>query len=238
MRQDAITIRMDEFAKTIADIKELKKEAKWDQIIKLIAEDVHRLLGISPKELRQLTETGIMAKLIRNGSVATTWIPYKKIMVIALLKEIGDYAAVKSPPRGGRGWYLKALHLLLDSSAQDELCDCSNLVPNVEMLLTALSDSALPVRTRLNLMREYERRWQFDRVRDEFLAALETAPKSLVLINFGIAFFERLNAASDATLAACNLPRLECAAVFTDLVAKKVLLSSSTIHTGKPIILL
>lgn len=221
MRRDYISVKMDEFALTLAEIAALKQEGKWDQTINVIGENLHRLLGIGPKEFRKLTETGLLAQLIKNGSAPTVWVPYKKIILIALLKETGDYATMKAPPRGGRGWYLKALHLLLDALAHDELRGQSELVPQVEVLLTALSDSPLPVRTRLLLMREYERRGQFAQAREELKAALEKAPKSSTLLNLGIAFFERLNGENDATLVGGGLPRSELQAIMSELLTRK-----------------
>jgi uncharacterized protein HemY len=89
------------------------------------------------------------------------------------------------------------------------------------VLLTALSDSPLPVRTRLLLMREYERRGQFAQAREELKAALEKAPKSSTLLNLGIAFFERLNGENDATLVGGGLPRSELQAIMSELLTRK-----------------
>ena len=223
MRRDIISVKMDEFALTLANIELLKKEAKWDQAINVIGENLHRLLGISAKEFRKLTETGLLAQLIKNCASPTVWLPYRKIILIALLKETGDCATMKAPPRGGRGWYLKSLHLLLDALAHDELRGRSDLVPTVEVLLTALSESSLPVRTRLLLMREYERRGDFAQASKELIAALEKAPKSPALLDFGIAFCERLNSENDATLTGGGLPRSDLQATMSELLARKSL---------------
>ncbi|HWY29757.1 MAG TPA: hypothetical protein VNX46_03320, partial [Candidatus Acidoferrum sp.] len=92
---------MDEFARTMANITELKKEGKWDQAINIIGENLYRLLGMSsrdPREISKLTETGLLAQLIKNAPASTVWVPYNKIMLIALLKEAGDYTTNKFPP--------------------------------------------------------------------------------------------------------------------------------------------
>ena len=173
-----------------------------------------------------LTETGLLARLVSTGPAI--WLPYKLMMLIALLKETGDYATIKKPPQGGFGWYLKALHLLLDALAYGEVPQDSEILPKFEVLLHAMAESPLPVRTRLLLMREYERIGQFGRVRDQFLAALEKSPKNPKLLNFGIAFFERLSGESDGTLAAADLPRSEMEVIISKLVADKTALKGVT----------
>src|SRR6266568_291421 len=159
MLHDYIERKMDDFAGTLAQVAELKNQARWLESAEIVGKSLRRLLGTNYGEFVKLTEIGILAGLVKNGP--TVWVPYKMIMVIALLKEAGDIATVQYPPQGGHGWYLKALHLLLDALAYDELRQYSELVPNVEVLLSALADSSLPVRTRLLLMREYERRGDF-----------------------------------------------------------------------------
>jgi hypothetical protein len=186
---------MNEFARTLAEIADLKKEEKWEEVIKIVGVNLNRLVRTSPQEFRRLTETGLLARLVSDGP--TIWVPYKLMMLIALLKETGDYATIRKPPRGGLGWYLKALHLLLDALARGEIRQEIEFVPKIDVLLSAMAGSSLPVGTRLLLMREYERLGHFERVKDEFVAALEKAPKNPDLLNYGIAFFERLSCESD-----------------------------------------
>jgi hypothetical protein len=207
---------MEDFTRRLAAIAELKKAGKWEELLKIIAVGLNRVLRTSPQEFRRLTETGLLAQLIKG--TPTVWVPYKKIMLIALLKETGDYAAMKDPPGGGYVWYLKALHLLLDALAHDELHGYQQLVPTVDSLLAALGDRRVPVRTRLLLAREFESRGQFGRVRDEFLAALRSSPDNSRLVGFGMAILERIGRENDATLAAGGLLRREIEATMADLI--------------------
>src|SRR6266536_2648463 len=219
MRRDLISLTLGEYRRTLTEIAELKKQVEWAGIINIVGVSLRCLLRTTPQELSKLTETGLLAQLVKQGS--TFWVPYKKMMLVALLKETGDYAMKKDRPRAACGWYLKALHFLLDSLAHDEIHEeFSDVVPSVEVLLSALGEFPLPVRTRLLLMREYERRGCFGRVRDEFNAALEKSPNNSKLLEFGIAFFERLSHESDATLASCGVPRAEIDAILRVASAK------------------
>jgi hypothetical protein len=233
MRQDLILRTIDKFASTLAHVEELKKDAQWDELIKYIGININHLLRISPDEFRKLTETGLVAQLIKNEST-TTWVPYKKIFLIALLKELGDYATFRDPPRGGRGWYLKALHLLLDAYPRDEMQnECLKLAPKVEVLLSALEGSALPSRTRMLLIRHYEQKGEFMRAKQECLLVLEKVHNNLKLINFCIAFTERISHENDLTLAASGVKRVELDALMADLKATKDALTGEDGTSGE-----
>lgn len=224
MKQDSISLRMDRFVQTLAKIAELKKQEQWDQVIQVISIQIGRLVKTTPEEFPKLTEIGLLAQLIKGAH--TFWVPYKKMMLITLLKETGDFATMKNPPRGGYGWYLRALHLLLDVLAHGEIQQqYAEIVPTVESLLSAMPGFSLPVRTRLLLMHEHERRGQFGRLKDEFLAALEKSTNKSKLLDFGLSFFNRLSGESDGTLAAAGLPRYEIEGILSKLVTEKKLLS-------------
>jgi hypothetical protein len=219
MSQDVISQAMENFAGTLTYIAQLKESGRSDDVPKIIGVNLNRLLRVSPKEFCKLTETGLLAQLLRNGSA--TWVPYKIIMLIRLLKELGDYATMEDPLRGGYGWYLKSLHLLLDALYHDEVCGFSRFLPEVEDLLLALGDVPLPVRTRLLLIREYERRGSFGRVWYQFQAALGKAPDNPRLIKFGIALLERLSRHSDAALAEAGFTRAQISVALAQLATAK-----------------
>jgi hypothetical protein len=158
MDSDPVSIIMDEFAGFLAAIAKLKEAQRWEEVISLVGIRLGRLMGVNRSEFRKLTETGLFAQLVRNGPMATVWVPYKQIMLIALLKEAGDYASIRFPPDGGYGWYLRGLNLLLDALAHEEMQLYSHLAPTVEVMVTSLGDAPLPKATLTRLIREYKRR--------------------------------------------------------------------------------
>ena len=161
----------------LASIVELKKAEQWDEAIKIVGKNVGLLLDVgSPEEFRKLSVTGLYAQLVKTSQMATVWVPYKQIILIALLRDAGDYTSAKFPPLGGKHWYIKSLHLLLDAATHDELREYAHLAPTVEVLLTVLGDSPLPEKTRLLLTREYERKGVSVPVKAAIKAALEKQP--------------------------------------------------------------
>jgi hypothetical protein len=210
---------MEDFAKSLLHVAAFKKDGQWNSAAQIIGRRLKVLLGADYDALTKLTEVEMLAGIVKQG--ANVWVPYKLIMLIALLKEAGDLARVRYPPHGGHGWYLKALHLLLDGLAHSDVQANSELLPTIEELLCALGESCLPVGTRLLLVREYERRGCFDRAKDQFRAVLQRSPKNPKLLNFGIALFERLLGENDATLAGGGLKRSELQAIIEVLVRQK-----------------
>jgi hypothetical protein len=219
MSRNIFQLKIDEFDEALTEITRLKEEGQQEYIIKVIGKNLESLMGgIAPNEFSKLTEIGMIAQLAKTG--ATARMPLKKAMLIRLLKETGDFVATKKP-QGGRGWYLKGLNLLLDCLIYNEPILQFKFTPTIEDFLSALSGFSLPVGTRLLLMREFERTWQFNRVHDEFFAALSKSPKNKNLIEFGIAFFKRLSGEDDNTLISSKLPRSKINSILQELAMNK-----------------
>jgi hypothetical protein len=75
----------------------------------------------------------------------------------------------------------------------------------------------LPLETQARLMQHYEVTGQFAKAEDCLFAMLEAEPGNAALVQFGIAFCERLRGQSDASLASGNLPRPELEASLAEL---------------------
>jgi hypothetical protein len=112
---------MEAFARFLETLEAHKKAGEWDRVIQKVGRELCQILDLkSPNEVKKLRVSGIVAKLAA-GAHAVIWLRYRQIMVIALLKETGDITTAKDPDRGGRGWYLTALHLLLDALNKGEM---------------------------------------------------------------------------------------------------------------------
>jgi hypothetical protein len=93
--------------------------------------------------------------------------------------------------------------------ARGEVFECPEFVPKVETLKEALQGSRLPLRTHAMLMQHYERTGEFAKAEDALFAMLDTGPSNDAIMDFGIAFYQRLLTQSDAALNEANLPRAE-----------------------------
>jgi hypothetical protein len=215
IRRDYILRMIEEFIQAFARINELKKGQHWQQAAGAVDDEFQRLIGAGAQAVARLTETELLAKLIRGEP--TQAVRDKTLMLTTLLKEAGDLAAIRERAAESRSCYLKGLRLLLETLAREEVSDCPDFVPRVEMFAAALRDSPLPLETQALLMQHYERSGQFAKAEDALFAMLEAEPANAGLVEFGVSFYKRLQSQSDANLAAGNLPRPELEAGLADL---------------------
>jgi hypothetical protein len=218
IRRDYILRMIQEFFEALARLNRLKAGQKWNEAAGALDEEFKRLVGSGAAAVAQLSETELLACLLRGEP--TQAVHEKALMLTALLKEAGEVAAAQDRGEESRACYLKGLHLLLDTLARGEVSDCPAFVPRVEAFVAALSESPLPLTTQALLMQHYERAGEFAKAEDALFAMFEVAPEHPGLVDFGVLFYQRLQAQSDAALAAGNLPRPELEAGLAELRQK------------------
>jgi hypothetical protein len=215
IRRDYNLRMIEEFIQALARINALKTGQRWQEAAGAVDEEFQRLIGAGAQAVVRLTETELLARLIRGEP--TQAVRDKTLLLTALLKEAGDVAARQERAEESRSCYLKGLHLLLETLAREEVFDCPDFVPRIEMFAAALRDSPLPLQTQALLMQHYERSGEFAKAEDALFAILEAEPGNAGLVEFGVSFYERLQGQSDAALAAGNLPRPELEAGLAEL---------------------
>lgn len=191
----------------LARINSLKQDQRWNEAAEALDAEFQKLAGGGAQAVARLSETELLARLIEGEP--TQVVRQKVLVLTTLLKEAGDVAAGQNRPDESRACYLKALHLLLDTLAREDVFEFPEFVPKVELLLAALQGEVLPVRTHALLMQHYERTGAFAKAEDALFAMLEAEPDNVALIEFGLAFYQRVLTQSDAALDAANLPRAE-----------------------------
>jgi hypothetical protein len=207
IRRDYILRMIEECVRMLARINSLKQGQRWNEAAEALDAEFQRLAGAGAQAVARLSETDLLGRLIEGEP--TSVVRQKVLVLTTLLKEAGDVAAGQNRPEASRECYLKALHLLLDTLAREEIFEVPEFVPKVEMLLTALQEEVLPVRTHALLMQHFERTGAFAKAEDALFAMLETEPDNAALVKFGLAFYQRLLTQSDAALNAAHLPRAE-----------------------------
>jgi hypothetical protein len=218
IRRDYILRMIEEFIQMLARINSLKRGQLWREAVGVVDAEFHRLIGTDAAEAAKLSDTELLARLIKGEP--TQAVREKTLIVTALFKEAGDLAVAENRVEEGRSLYLKGLHLLLDALSQDEPFECPEIVPRVETLVAAVRDFPLPLPTQARLMQHYERIGEFAKAEDCLFGMLESEPDNPGLVEFGIAFYERLRGQSDANLVAGNLPRAELEAGLLELKNK------------------
>lgn len=219
IRRDYILRMVEEFVRALARIRGLKNGQQLQEAFSLTEEEFKRVTGLDSESLLKLSETELLARLIQGEPMHA--VREKMFFLTTLLLETGDIAVAQNRLEEGRAYYLKGLHLLLDSLAQGGAFEQPEFVPKVEMFVAALADAELPVQTSALLMEHYERTGQFAKAEDTLFAILDADTKNSAALDFGISFYERLRRQSDVRLADGNLPRTEVEAGLEELSGRK-----------------
>ncbi len=219
IRRDYILRMIEEFIQVLSRINSLKRGQLWREASGAVDEEFQRLVRGGAARVAQLSQTELLAQLIQGEP--TQVVREKSLMLTALLKEAGEAAAAQGRLDESRSFYLKGLDLLLDTLARYEIVECPDFVPRAQTFVSALQDNALPIQTQARLMRYYEMTGQFAKAEDCLFAMLEAGSADAGLIEFGMAFYDRLRSQSDTALAAGNLPRPEVEAGLRNLRAKR-----------------
>jgi uncharacterized protein DUF6483 len=219
IRRDYILRMLAEFLAVLSRIRSLQKGRLWQEADQLTADELQQLTGTSPRELLELSETELLARLIRSEN--TLAVREKTLLVTTLLKEAGETAAGRGNESEAAAYYLKGLNLLLGVLAREEVSDVPEFVPRVETFLQGLGDAVLPLATQALLMQHYERAGAFGKAEDTLFGILEQQPQNPDVFDFGAAFYRRLEDKPDDVLIAGNLPRPELQAGLAQLQARR-----------------
>lgn len=207
IRRDYILRMIEEFMQALSRIRSLKQGQRWNEASGELQAELKKLIGDGAQSVARLSETELLARLMQDGP--THALREKTLVLTTLLREAGDVATAEDRREESREFYLKALHLLLDTLGRGEVFECPEFVPKIEMLRESLAAAPLTARTHARLMQHYERTGEFAKAEDALFAMLEAEPDNEAITEFGIAFYQRLLAQSDAALHEANLPRTE-----------------------------
>jgi len=218
IRRDYILRQIEQFVAMLAKITGLAKDEQWQEASAVTAGEFQRLTGMDAREVVRLSETELLARLIQ--SEPTHVVESKAFMLATLLKTNGDLIAGQGRLEESRQYYLKGLHLLLDTFGRNEITERPDFVPAVEAFLAGLRDAPLPVKTNTRLIRHYEQTREFAKAEDALFATLDVVPPSPELLELGASFYQRLLELSDDALTAGNLPRAEAEAGLAEFRAQ------------------
>ena len=220
IRRDYILRMIEQFLQLLTKIQGLKKQGQWQQAAGTLDEEFKRLTGVGPVALSRLSETELLASLVKDEP--THVLREKSLLLTRLLQEAGEIAAAQNQPEESRACYLKGLHLLLNLVHEGDSDEWPDYLPRVEMFVAALQPSRLPLSTQAMLMQHYERTGQFAKAENALYAMLELEPSQAQIVEFGISFYERLLTLSDGRLSEGDLPRAEVETGVAELRARKM----------------
>jgi hypothetical protein len=217
IRRDYLLRMIEDFLQALARIKSLQQGERWQEAAGTLDQQFQKLVGLDAPAIMRLSESELLARLVGE---ATHLVRERTFILITLLNEAGDLAAKQDQMQESASYCLKALDLLLSLVSQAEVLEFPEFVPKVEGLVAGLQDTLLPIRTRALLMQHYERLGEFGRAEDMLFRLIEDRPQPPGILEFGLAFYERLEELADTALSAGNLPRPELEAGLRELRAR------------------
>jgi hypothetical protein len=220
IRRDYILQMIEECIQALTQIRALRQGRHWAEARQAVDEQCQKLAAAGAHNLAQLSETELLARLVQDQP--TQAVRARLFLVISLLQEAGDIAAAEGLLEEARVIYLKALHLLLEVSAEDDPVGLPAFVPRVEELVHCLAEAPLPIRTQALLMRHYESTGQLAKAEDTLFSILDATANDPASLEFGAAFYQRILRQNDATLTAGNLPRAEAEEGLRELQQRQV----------------
>jgi tetratricopeptide (TPR) repeat protein len=219
IRRDYILRMIEEMIQALARIASLTKAKQHCEAAVVLDQEFQKLIGSGAETVATLSETELIARVLSGES--TQIVREKTLLLVALLKEAGGIHAALNRTEESRACYLKALNLLLQARLQEEDgVELPGYVPKIDDLELALKDS-LPSTTRAALMQHYERLGDFAGAEDQLFEILELEANARRVLDWGIAFYERLQRLSDDALVAGNLPRSELESGLAELQTKR-----------------
>jgi hypothetical protein len=219
IQRDYILRMIEEFRRVVEVIMAYRSEGRWQEIVGTVDEQFRRLIGVSSREAIHLSETDLTARLMRGE--ATQVVRDKMLFLIRLFKEAGDAAMAQDRLDEGHDLLLRGLELRVGTYWGEEPSERADFAPPVEAFTGALAGTTIPPRTQAILMHHYERTGAYAKAGDALFGLLETASGNAEVLDWGIAFYERLRGRSDAALADGNLPRSELEAGLAELKARR-----------------
>jgi hypothetical protein len=219
LRRDYLLRQIEEFVAVLMRMTGLTKAGRWDEAASAAKSQFKALAGADVAELLQMSDTELVARLV-EGDVGYG-IPDKIFMLAALFKQNGDILTGQGQTEEGRACYLKGLHLLLETVANDPTVTRPAFVPSIEGFLIALHDSPLNFETNAMLMRHYEQVRDYAKAEDALFDMMDAEPGKIDLVDFGVGFYERLLRLDDEALELGNLPRAEVNAGLAELNQRK-----------------
>lgn len=219
IHRDYVLRMIEEFMRVLSAIRFLKQSKRWKELEGTLDEQFQKLAGTDAVGALGLSETELAARLMQGE--ATLVVQHKTRFIIRLFKEAGDAAVAQDSREQAKAFYVRGLELLLQDTDVDASFTPPDFFPRVEAFTEALAGEPLPARTTALLMEFYERAGMFARAEDTLFDLLEDMGNNREVLDFGIAFYERLRGKSDPVLMAGDLPRSEVETGLAEVQARK-----------------
>ena len=204
-QRDYILRIAEEVGRALAQVLYNRQIKDYAAAHKLIDEQCKQVFGMGIGFMRSLPEETLLSMLTSFDILDT-----EKCWLLAIfLKAEGDI--YQDQDNAGESYYsyIRALNLILEVLLLDTTNSGKDVVPELDDLLSRLSDYDLPTRTKLLLFQYYDHVNKYASAEDLLFEMLEAGDHEGEILARGISFYQRLARKSDAELRASNFSREE-----------------------------
>jgi hypothetical protein len=199
-QKDYILRIAQELGSALAQVLYNRQIKDYTAAHKLIDEQSKQIFGMGIGFMRSVPEETLLSMLTSLDTLDT-----EKCWVFAiLLKAEGDIYEDQGNASESYYSYIRSLNLFLEVLLLGTSSSDRNIIPEIDDLLSRLSDYDLPIRTRLLLFRYFDHARQYARAEDLLFEMLETNGPDEDILAYGVSFYQQLLKKRDATLSADN----------------------------------
>ena len=202
-QRDYILRIAQEFGSVLAQVLYNRQIKDFTAAHKLIDEQSKQVFGMGIGFMRSVPEQTLLSMLTSFDMLDTE----KCWLLAILLKTEGDIYEDQGNASESYYSYIRSLNLFLEVLLLGTTSSGRSIVPEIEDLLSRLSDYDLPIRTKLLLFRYFDHAHEYARAEGLLFEMLEEGDSEGDILDQGIGFFQRLKRKNDVELKAGNFSR-------------------------------
>jgi hypothetical protein len=206
-QRDYILRIAEEFGRALAQVLYNRQIQDYAAAHTLVDEQCKQAFGMGIGFMRSIPDETLLSMLTSFDTLNTE----KCWLLAILLKTEGDIYQDQGNASESYYSYVRSLNLVLEVLLLDTTINGTATVPELEDLLSRLSEYELPTRTRLLLFQYFDHTGKYARAEDVLFEMLEAGDLDGDLHARGTAFYQRLMRKSDAALSVGNFSREEVA---------------------------
>jgi len=202
-QRDYILRIAQEFGRALAQVLYNREIKDYTAAHTLIDEQCKQIFGMGIGFMRSIPEETLLSMLTSFDTLDTE----KCWLLAILLKAEGDIYEDQGNASESYYSYIRSLNLFLEVLLLGTTSSGRSIVPEIEDLLSRLSDYDLPIRTKLLLFRYFDHAHEYARAEGLLFEMLEEGDSEGDILDQGIGFFQRLKRKNDVELKAGNFSR-------------------------------
>jgi len=202
-QRDYILRIAEEVGRALAQVLYNRQIQDYAAAHTLIDEQCKQAFGMGIGFIRSIPDETLLSMLTSFDTLNTE----KCWLLAILLKAEGDIYQDQGNASESYYSYVRSLNLVLEVLLLDTTTGGVSIPPELEDLLSRLSEYELPARTRLLLFRYFDHAGKYARAENVLFEMLAEDDFDGDIHDLGTAFYQRLMSKSDAALSAGNFSR-------------------------------